>query len=950
MKKLLNPRWLFLINTLPVIILFFVGWSEYNIIDSLLKEENISLWKSFSIALIILAVLNAGYAIVQILRRKPIDPVYCVVSLIAYITFIVSYFEYYSDIIPFSIPDWMISGNIFIYVGAFLMPTLAHSLLCLVVMLTHYPKRDSAWKNLFIAIAIPVLVYALAIIVAPLWNGAVFSDMVFTVGIILTTVLFLFFLLRFIYILITKKNIYKQNQLFWKIPITFVLPVIGLMTNDYVFSHVFGDFSGIWYYLITLLNAALLCVPSPKDSKLRLLLFAGRCITFVYTLYFFLVFLPVLPLSLIAVIIFGAGFLMLAPLALFPVHISELAKDYDILKHFYKKRIIYLTATVGLLVLPVSVTISYLNDRKALHETLEYLYSPDYSKEYKLKSASINRVLDITDRRVGMDMFMYSSTPYLSSYYKWLVLDNLTISNDKRRMMHRIFDGDHRAEILDSTGAGNTRKPDINISGITHNSRYDTQQQAWISWVDISITNGNTELWDAEYKTTFELPAGCWISDYYLYVGEVKEPGILAEKKAATWVFNQIRNVNRDPGMLRYLSGNSVEFRVFPFQKDETRLTGIEFIHKEPVQIDIDSHSITLGEASVQAGTDNTVKSDGVIYLSASDKDKLETVERTPYYHFVVDMSTNNDEGSYTFIGEPKKPYKDKEKAERYIRQINRLLDRNLIAGSDAKITFTNINTKTMALNDNWTDAIRDMKFEGGFYLDRAIKEILYDTYTNPQSKYPVIVVVSDFPNKGVINEDIADFHFVYPESELFYSLSANILKSHSFAKGIRTVIVNHVDTIPKHTVKAYPDAVNPTDYLPNDGKASILLTTKDKTLNVTTDDIEKKSWTSGLQMQAQWMLQTLYPQTADKEWLPLVQNSFKSGIMSPHTSYIVVENEAQKAILMKKQEETLNGHRALDLDDNTQPMSEPDMLIIIVLFAVFYLLYKRRKKKRAIV
>jgi hypothetical protein len=186
---------------------------------------------------------------------------------------------------------------------------------------------------------------------------------------------------------------------------------------------------------------------------------------------------------------------------------------------------------------------------------------------------------------------------------------------------------------------------------------------------------------------------------------------------------------------------------------------------------------------------------------------------------------------------------------------------------------------------------------------------------------------------------------FTYPESGLFYSIQNDSLRSHSFATGTR-VINDNVDSIPVRTVRAWPNSANPAVYLPDDNKPSILPATKDKFLNISRNDIKEKDWVSGMQMQAQWMLQVLYPDTADKEWLSLIQNSFKSRIMTPLTSYIVVENEAQKAILKKKQEEALSGNRSLDLTDDTQRMTEPDFIIIAFLFGLFILYYKHKKKR----
>jgi len=64
---------------------------------------------------------------------------------------------------------------------------------------------------------------------------------------------------------------------------------------------------------------------------------------------------------------------------------------------------------------------------------------------------------------------------------------------------------------------------------------------------------------------------------------------------------------------------------------------------------------------------------------------------------------------------------------------------------------------------------------------------------------------------------------------------------------------------------------------------------------------------------------------------------------MTPSTSYLVVENEAQKAVLRNKQKLVLAGNKNLDLNDDTQQMSEPSWWIVVLLFGVY--LWRRQKK-----
>ena len=72
-----------------------------------------------------------------------------------------------------------------------------------------------------------------------------------------------------------------------------------------------------------------------------------------------------------------------------------------------------------------------------------------------------------------------------------------------------------------------------------------------------------------------------------------------------------------------------------------------------------------------------------------------------------------------------------------------------------------------------------------------------------------------------------------------------------------------------------------------------------------------------------------------------------KSKIMTPVTSYLVVENEAQKAMLKKKQEQALSGNKSLDLGEDTQRMSEPGLWILIILFGIILCCKQIRKKQK---
>ena len=114
-------------------------------------------------------------------------------------------------------------------------------------------------------------------------------------------------------------------------------------------------------------------------------------------------------------------------------------------------------------------------------------------------------------------------------------------------------------------------------------------------------------------------------------------------------------------------------------------------------------------------------------------------------------------------------------------------------------------------------------------------------------------------------------------------------------------------------------------------------------------ENVTENNWKSALTMHGNWLLQNLHPETAEEEYYELVKSSFKSNVMNPTTSFISVENEAQKQMLKKKQRETLLGNKALDLGEQPARMSEPELWIVLILFGLF-ILFRSKKFPRTIV
>lgn len=929
MEKLNNPKWLFIVNTLPISILSFLFYGKYAIINSLLEKENIYYWKTCGLLLAALWLLNLIHGVYLTFKKKTVSVLSAIITFFTHLSFLVYYIDHSNDLIPFSIPNWMISDDSIMIALTFLMPTLYYSLLIVATKKSSIKAANNPITNILAAISTPLISWIL--LKSLNFIGDFFSLLLFCSS----TAFFILTLSRGIYFIkSSKKNRWKDPSILFKVIICVVLPLIGLFFNNSIGSGSFfsnnegiiGNFSNVWFFILAVLNGILVCLPNSENKVYRLLTFIGRSITYCYTVYFFLVFLPLLPFSIIIIIVIGMGFLMLAPLMLFVIHTNTLSEDYIYLKSHYSKAVLNSILVFGFLIIPILISAKFLTDKKAITETLAYIDTPDYTKTYNIDTESISNTINtIKHHKEGRNSgFLFGrNTPYISSYFKWLVLDNLTLSDKKINTIERVFIGD---DIQKSNTITTNRNSDsVNISNITTESTYDKTQNAWVSWVKLEITNNSTSI-NNEYSTVIDLPNGCWISDYYLFVGDKKEPGILAEKKSAMWIYSQIRNQNRDPGLLYYLSGNRVAFNVFPFGSKEVRKTGIELIHKEPIQFKIDDHFVELGSA------DNSLKepieTKNLIYVSSKYKETLPKLNREPYFHFLVDVSKNKSEN----IAD-------------YATRIKSVLNNHPETANNAQISFVNSYVTTSPLESNLDELLNKQTYEGGFYLDRAIRTTLYKAYEEQDNTYPILVVVTDSIQKAIVNGDFNDLTFTFPESNLFYELSENgELIEHS-------LVNDPLEPLPKilrecqfcESVIEYQLSTNKTVYLPNNGKSDIVL--KADNIQIDEQEIKQKSWISGLTLFGQYRSHILHPETSSTEWLQTVKYSFISKIMTPYTSYLVVENEAQKATLHNKEKEVLNANKSLDAGEETLSMSEPSMFVMIIIVIAVIVYHTRRKK-----
>ena len=226
----------------------------------------------------------------------------------------------------------------------------------------------------------------------------------------------------------------------WAIPLAAGLaaPLAGLALNATIpFPY---DFQDVAVYGMTLLNAVALLIPFRPGSPWALPGWVARAAMYPFTVYFFLVFLPFLPLSLLAMIAAGAGFLILAPLLLFVVHTRRLWEQGRSLAAQHGSARMAAAFAACVLVLPAACMLRNEVDRRTLNQAVNAVYSPDYAAtRVPIRTAPLRRALDRMD-----DMKHGIYLPYLSDIYNAMVFRGMVLPDEKAALIEQSLIGKER--------------------------------------------------------------------------------------------------------------------------------------------------------------------------------------------------------------------------------------------------------------------------------------------------------------------------------------------------------------------------------------------------------------------------------------------------------------------------------------------------------------------------
>lgn len=918
MEQLKKPFWLLLIFVGPLALLLILFNETYQIIESLLTKNQKNLWAIFGTYYSILIGFCLVYVVVLMIRKKNVDTPTAWIVLLINILNITFFFFFIDKVLPSDIPEWMFtSDDLTIYPYSFLIPGALYSLIVLVLNYTPKPQSTNAYINIAPIIGIPFLVIFISMSINVFGYHGVASIFWFKYLpiflLVFLTCGFLFFLIRFIFILSVKSKRKDTTLLVFKIACTCIFPILGLYFNNGINSYgggIFGDFQDPLYYVFSIINGIALCVPDSKNNLIRWCVFIVRSILFVFILYFFVIFLPYLPLSILAIIAVGFGFLMLAPIIIFVYQLSAIRSDMIYLKSIYHKGIVNVVFYLSVLVLPVAFTINYQLDRNELDRIFTFLYDRSYDddKHYTFDTKRVERLLNHIQEVKSVRI---KHTPFLDSYYNWIVLDNLMLSDKKIDQISGIINGNTLNSKIPLFNWFTFPLQNANLDDHYVESTYNGNH--WTSYVHLEAAT--EESTDTEFRIYLSTPRDCFISNYYLKINGNKEYGILAEKKSANWIYNNIVKTRRDPGLLNSIGYNKYILKVFPVNQGHKIITGIEFTHKEPIEISVNDTVIRLGDPNKMSKEIQKIMDGKGVFIPSIAKLKLPTTVRNPEYHFIIDRSKNSKLSKLQLE-----------------KIINNLKD-SLPNSEHLKIWETNYDNLQLSTK-NWKNELHSLKTQGGFYPEFLMKKILVQSYQNSSNTCPIFILITKKSSSISILDGFSNLMFSIPDMRHFYSCNENMICFEHELESGKKGEEKSLQQIKPDSLYVY-NWKKEQYYLPFDIHSDYLFTTN------SSKAITK--WQQGVALNEKMNNYALKPQLKD-EWLSIVQSSMKSGILTPYTSYISLENQAQKKALLHKQKEVLQSNKHFDLEE-AEEMSEPNVLWYILVMFFGYFLYTKKRK-----
>lgn len=969
----LKSAWLGWAWILPQLLLIGLNWHAWILVQGDMSPPQII--RAITLGLFELTLLAFGglALVVNRARQKPIGLGLALAAIACHIAYLWLFLQSIDRLLPATVSLWMLPPEeLTFYQFSLMMPAV----FLMLVRLARTKLGVSPGADVGISIATIVIIPAGAFIFGSLaarlsrsftWHDS--FQYLLIAAMVAGTAFILIAALRLI--LRLHDLIQRRSWSTWALPLVVGLaaPLAGLALNASLpFPYDFQDGS---VYLMTVLNATALLIPFRPGTRWALPGWIARAVFYPFTVYFFLVFLPFLPLSLLAMIAAGAGFLILAPVFLFTLHTQRLLEQSRLLATDYGIRRMVGIFAVCLLVLPAAMMLRNEVDRRTLTHAVDAVFSPDYtSARVAIQAAPLRRALDRMD-----DMKHGIYLPYVSDVYDAMVFHGMVLPDEKADLIRKSLLGDTPDRSPKSSlwgngflGGRNRNLRQTRGGNVTRNvevASYETQNQT---------TNGMTETevqWvlenrgqaNGEFSERLAVPEGVQVTGFWLDVNGTHKPAQLRERKAATWVYEMIRDMTRrDPGLVVYEDGQHLRLRVYPFASNEKRTCGLRFRFPSTLHpsIQFADTSLPLG-SSTQVDADLRAASDSraitatlpggvaALIVPARVITNWPSLQREVVAHLILDRSACAETNQAIIA----------EKARTALAALPPAISR-------VRITWANYEQEDVPgeplSREAAMEAIKQgchLPFNGGFCPERVIARVLIAQKSATPAPEPAgvasLFLVIPAPGSSPVHSiSLAPFVRLAPDLPAYA-----LLGSH----GWNRVSFHDTTPIPAQLTEFIPSAIvalrhgSLTTWVSTGRNSLIFAPSSDpagwQVWNPAASQFElleaptvcnDPAYLAGLSLWSRHRALVWTPAAVDAALPDLIKDTRTAGLLIPEAAFIVLETQSQEVILARKEKQSLGANHALEFDNtNAKTEKAPAPLAVWLIIPALWLLWRFR-------
>ena len=365
-----------------------------------------------------------------------------------------------------------------------------------------------------------------------------------------------------------------------------VLPLAGLSLNLTIPFP--ADFANPWAWGLAVFSGLVLFLPARGDA-VGLVSYFLKFVAAPFVVYFFVLFVPFLPLAIPAIIVIGAGFLILAPTLLFRYWTQDAYAAYKALHAAGRGRgALVAIALAGALVIPTAFVVDVEIERRDVKALLAWHTKEDFDLPPAPMPVSEERAEKIME---GVNDYTFGAEiPFLSAWRTWRVYDGMYMADKLRNELNirilgkrvddeRDWQGRSRNMFAGGLFGANTARRSIRRGA---RGRWRARPLRTDKFTAEARSAG--EGGEARYVVTVKpvadgeirefvadlaLPAGAWIEGMRLKMTNgVWKTARPSERKAAEWVYDKITERFLDPSIVTLDTPTVGTLKVCPVGRD----------------------------------------------------------------------------------------------------------------------------------------------------------------------------------------------------------------------------------------------------------------------------------------------------------------------------------------------------------------------------------------------